>query len=473
MSDPVLTTTLFHHGSREELRRTIESYQNTVSVPHELTVVDLSGDDSTRDELDGLAARFPELGEIELAVRPDRFDVSFDASRADYLLLSDTGVTFREGWIERAMGLFDAFSNLGQLSLHGPVPADGESVELRPSRLRYEGDAILYEADGPIRKTSVVRRDVWARTRASESAVSDHSDSTAPGEFSALERLAGELSATIRESGHLVAWAEADLVDPRTDRSSSPETTDRSTPVRRSFLYGDLTLSAEKSRPSPECSEPHLWSMLDGNTAEVETLEFVYSLTRLLKPRLVVETGTWHGRMAEVIGRALVANGRGRLVTAELDPECARVARERIEAAGLGRVVDLRTQSSLDVVVDAPIDLAIFDSEIALRIDEFEHYRPRLAPGATVLFHDAGIEHVVVRADVEVLRRSGLVDGVFLPSPRGLAVCQYRNRRSLTPFPVRLLGWKRRWARSLASIASCFRPARGARTGNSKTGGPS
>jgi predicted O-methyltransferase YrrM len=167
--------------------------------------------------------------------------------------------------------------------------------------------------------------------------------------------------------------------------------------------------------------------MFDGWTAELETIEFLFALVRLVKPNFVLETGTWHGIAALAMGSGLRDNGRGRLLSIELDAKSHAVAQQRIRDADLESRVRLVCGSSLDFVPDQPIDLVLFDSDLSLRSKEFAHYQPYLAPGALVLFHDTSSTHTVVAESVNKLLADRILEGFLLPTPRGLAVCRYRS----------------------------------------------
>jgi len=201
----------------------------------------------------------------------------------------------------------------------------------------------------------------------------------------------------------------------------------RVTPIRKSVLSGEEEFSPEMSLPSPECAFPERWSMIDGKTAELETLEFLYSIVRLLKPSLIVETGTWHGHSAVAVAKALRQNGFGKLVTFEIDTETCAVAKRRFEQENLTKFVELRNESPVTGSVNGSIDLMLLDSELPLRISEFEHFRHQLSPGAIAIFHDTSTTHRVVREGVEDLVEKGLLTCVMFPSPRGLAICQYQG----------------------------------------------
>src|SRR5271170_7877802 len=85
----------------------------------------------------------------------------------------------------------------------------------------------------------------------------------------------------------------------------------------QSFL--PIPLPEVSSSVTVECPDPQKWKMYDGNATEVETLEFIYALVRLLKPSVCIETGTWLGYGTLYIAQALQDNGLGKVSTAEVD----------------------------------------------------------------------------------------------------------------------------------------------------------
>src|SRR5271168_4385737 len=100
-------------------------------------------------------------------------------------------------------------------------------------------------------------------------------------------------------------------------------------------------LMPESHRPTPECPEPLRWSMIDSMTAEVEVLELLATLVTTLKPRLVVETGSFLGVSTEWIARGLERNGFGKVVSCEFDPVVYAKARARLDASPLHPWIEL------------------------------------------------------------------------------------------------------------------------------------
>jgi predicted O-methyltransferase YrrM len=188
-------------------------------------------------------------------------------------------------------------------------------------------------------------------------------------------------------------------------------------------------LQPEYHRPTPECPHPDRWSMFDSMTAEAEVLEFLRTLVTTIKPELVVETGTFSGISTLWIAEGLKANGRGRIVTCEFDPQVYDNAKARIQASGLADWIDLRNQSSLEMKIDGVIDLFFSDSDMPIREQEIRRFLPQINPFGLVLMHDASSHLKIVRDAALQLEQEGLLSVVLLPTPRGLVVAQKRAGR--------------------------------------------
>jgi predicted O-methyltransferase YrrM len=188
-------------------------------------------------------------------------------------------------------------------------------------------------------------------------------------------------------------------------------------------------LQPEYHRATPECPHPERWSMFDSMTAEVEVLEFLRTITTTIKPELVVETGTFSGISTLWIAEGLKANGRGRIVSCEFDPEVYENAKARIAASGLADWIDLRNESSLEMRVEGTIDLFFSDSDLAIREQEIRRFLPQINPYGLILMHDASSHLKIVREAALKLEREGLISMVLLRTPRGLVVAQKREGR--------------------------------------------
>jgi predicted O-methyltransferase YrrM len=190
------------------------------------------------------------------------------------------------------------------------------------------------------------------------------------------------------------------------------------------------TLRPEYHRPTPECPEPERWSMIDSMTAEVEVLEFIATLVTTIKPKLVVETGSFLGVSTEWIARGMERNGEGRVISCEYDRVVFAKAKEKIEASRLKRWIELRNESSLEMKVDGTIDLLFSDSDMPIREQEVKRFLPQMNPNGIILMHDASSHLKVVREAALKMEREGLISVVLLPTPRGLVIAQPRAGRS-------------------------------------------
>lgn len=141
---------------------------------------------------------------------------------------------------------------------------------------------------------------------------------------------------------------------------------------------------SEYTKPHADCPNPDLWTAEDAYSAEVEVAELVGAFVRAVQPDYVIETGTCWGYTAEHIGKALRANGHGRLDTLEVDG--IKVTRSEMRCRALP--VSVIHCASLQFEPPEPIGFAWIDSKLDLRIAEFEHFRPWFRPGTILGFHD-------------------------------------------------------------------------------------
>ena len=173
--------------------------------------------------------------------------------------------------------------------------------------------------------------------------------------------------------------------------------------------------------PRDECPHPEYWTCPDDQATELEVIEGIGGLIRLLQPDFVLETGTHRGFMAKSIGQALKANGHGRLVTVEIDQDLYLEAAQRCD----GLPVRCIRNSSTEITVPEPIDFAWFDSGGGqLREDEFRKFYPQMHARTIVGFHDTGEHHFHIRKSVERLEDEHMLVPIFLPTPRGVALCE-------------------------------------------------
>jgi predicted O-methyltransferase YrrM len=74
--------------------------------------------------------------------------------------------------------------------------------------------------------------------------------------------------------------------------------------------------------------------------------KFLYLLARMIKARRILEIGTLGGYSAIWLARALPNDGR--LISLELDPKHAQVARSNLTSAGLSKVAEVRVGAAIE-----------------------------------------------------------------------------------------------------------------------------
>lgn len=151
--------------------------------------------------------------------------------------------------------------------------------------------------------------------------------------------------------------------------------------VRRLFAPEDDCLRAIRAR-ADEAALPAI--QLPPATARA-----VQILVRAIGARRVLEIGTLAGYSAVWIARALPADGR--LVTLEIDPDRAAVARRSVEDAGLGARVEMRVGDALELMAamdpSRPFDAIFLDADKE-RYGEYLEHAARLVRRGGLLLAD-------------------------------------------------------------------------------------
>jgi predicted O-methyltransferase YrrM len=110
-------------------------------------------------------------------------------------------------------------------------------------------------------------------------------------------------------------------------------------------------------------------------------------LVRLRGPRSVLELGTLGGVSTIWLARALPEGGR--LVSVEVDPAAAAVARESLARAGLSDRADVRVGPAIEILptLEAPFDLVFLDADKRSN-PEYLEWALRLSAPGTLLVAD-------------------------------------------------------------------------------------
>lgn len=128
------------------------------------------------------------------------------------------------------------------------------------------------------------------------------------------------------------------------------------------------------------------YQMFNTGGVECEVGEFLYSLTRMLKPNVVLETGTHFGISSTYIGLALKHNNFGKITT--LDPKYydeAKLMHKKMELSDVITQIEIHAEL---YQTDDLFDILFLDSEPILRFDEFVKFFKNVKPGGLIIIHD-------------------------------------------------------------------------------------
>jgi len=157
--------------------------------------------------------------------------------------------------------------------------------------------------------------------------------------------------------------------------------------------------------------------------------KLLYSLTRAIRPKTVVEFGTSYGISTLYLAAAATDNGTGHVFTTELSKKKAAAARANLDEAGVGDAVTILSGDALETLADVsgPIQLALLDGWKDLCLPVLRLLEPKLAPGALVAADDS--THTTLADYLEYVRdpANGYVSVTF-PVEDGMEISSWTGR---------------------------------------------
>ncbi len=131
--------------------------------------------------------------------------------------------------------------------------------------------------------------------------------------------------------------------------------------------------------------------------------KFLHLLARIQGARRILEIGTLGGYSTIWLARALPREGR--LITLEVDPRHAEIARANIANAGLADSVDLRLGPALQTLPRiaaeglGPFDLTFIDADKPSNPDYFSWALKLSRPGSLIVVDNIGRNGAVINAE--------------------------------------------------------------------------
>jgi caffeoyl-CoA O-methyltransferase len=165
----------------------------------------------------------------------------------------------------------------------------------------------------------------------------------------------------------MTVMTDIEIVDPRVEQYAVEHTTPE--PPRFATL-------AEETRSATKAP-----------TMMVGTLEgrLLAALVAMLRPRSVLEIGTFTGYSALSMAETLPADGR--IVTCDISEEHLAIARRHIAASPYAGVIEIRSGPALESIatLPGPFDLVFIDADKTSYPAYFEATLPKLAPDGVIL----------------------------------------------------------------------------------------
>ncbi len=179
----------------------------------------------------------------------------------------------------------------------------------------------------------------------------------------------------------------------------------------------------------PETKRGSKLMMVDLDSTEVETLEFMSAFIRRTHPAVVIECGTYIGVGAVFLGNAVKANGEGHVWSVESNSEIISASRELIKEKGLSEFVTVVEGNTLEVDLPEPPYGVVFhdaEREPVHLTKELERFACNLTEDGISFIHDSALNWWFqdVRTTVSDFAKQNGMNHFTIHSARGLEMLQ-------------------------------------------------
>ena len=141
-------------------------------------------------------------------------------------------------------------------------------------------------------------------------------------------------------------------------------------------------------QPEVRDNENHGYLMFDDGGVEVEVGEFIYGLTKILKPHRALTTGIYTGISDMYISQAMIENGYGHITALEFEIAHKERAEKLWLKTGTAKNIDAMLTDSRKFQPNGVYELMFLDTEPQQRFQELINFYPYLAEGGFVFMHD-------------------------------------------------------------------------------------
>jgi len=162
----LISTVLINWNRLHLLKKTINSYLETISVPYELIIIDSASTDGSKEYIETVCNENPKLKGILLTEDfggGNAINLGLEICRGTYLHVSENDIEYLPGWDQELLKKFNVFPKLGQISLFSSNPESkkGEIWEKHPSKAITNNEQTVYFAKKNITTSCIFRRQLW------------------------------------------------------------------------------------------------------------------------------------------------------------------------------------------------------------------------------------------------------------------------------------------------------------------------
>jgi predicted O-methyltransferase YrrM len=183
--------------------------------------------------------------------------------------------------------------------------------------------------------------------------------------------------------------------------------------------------------------EGYGYTAFNDGSIECEVGDFLYGMVRILKPRFVLESGTYKGISSSYIAQGLEDNKTGMIETFEIEQQHIETSKQLWSMLGLMVRITSYHMPIESFNPSHGYELMFLDSEPHLRFHELVKFFPNLLPGGYVFIHDCprsmtqgnvNPDHPEIESwpfgPIPTEMKNWLKDGELIkfhfPSPRGM-----------------------------------------------------
>ncbi len=161
-----ISSVLLSYNRLHLLKKTINSYLDTISVPYELFIVDNASNKETREFIEAICEKFKNVTGIFLTdnIGGRAFNIGMSIAQAPFIHLTENDLEYHKGWANNMLKKFQVFPKLGQLSVFSPQP-DNDKGEMwykvtDVTPLEQDGQKI-YIPKQNVGSSCIIRREIF------------------------------------------------------------------------------------------------------------------------------------------------------------------------------------------------------------------------------------------------------------------------------------------------------------------------